>query len=246
MVTAERLPPRSRAHPPAMPPVFPSADDSARLLRLARPGLALADASRLAREVRTGFDEAQLVLLLDAADPATRSVALLVLGFSGSPGRESSVAAGLRDADGGVRGSAEHALWAMWLRGNGGPGHDAFRAGLDASAADRPDEAADRFEEAAAADPSFAEAHHQLALLRADGGRLAEAASAFAAAADSNPLHFAALAGAGHVAVRSGDLEAARRFYRRTLGIHPHAEGVAEAVAGISETLRRRARTHAN
>ena len=225
---ATEPPTMTTLHPPKRP---------ADLLRLARPGLEAADADRVTREVGRVFGEADLLGLLAGPLPAEqRCVAALALGLLGrGPAAEEALAGLLHDEAAAVVAAAEHALWTLWLRGNGGPGAEAFGRGLGAVGAGDPAAARVHLEEAAGRDPGFAEASHQLGLLAAAEGRLGDAAAAFAAAAEAAPLHFGALAGAGHVALRLGRPGDAEFFYERALAVHPRLEGVAETLAALRE-----------
>ena len=212
-----------------------------RLLRLARPALEAGDAGRLAAALAGRFRPGELRAMLRATDRRVRSVAALGLGLTGlGAATEAALGRALRDADPGVSAAAEHALWSIWLRGNGGAGVAAFEAGLAALAAGRQAAAAGAFEEAARADPDFAEAHHQLAIARTLAGEPAAAEAAFDEALRCNPGHFAALAGAGHAASEREDFGAAERFYQRTLDVHPTCAGISAALASVSQLLAHR------
>ncbi len=225
----------------AAEPARPAA--CARLLRVARPGLEAGDAGRLAAALTGSFRSNELRSLLIAGDPRARAVAALGLGLTGvGAATEAALARALHDADAGVSAAAEHALWSVWLRGNGGAGVAAFEAGLAALTAGRRAAATDAFEEAARVDAGFAEAHHQLAVARTLAGEAVAAEAAFDEALRCNPRHFAALAGAGHAAVERDDFAAAEGFYRRALGIHPTLDGVGAALDAVAEVLAHRRR----
>lgn len=214
----------------------------AAFLALLRPALESGDADRLARVAASRFGEGGLRPFLRSAEPEARAVAALALGLiARSPETEEALLDGLWDDAAPVVAAAEHALWTLWMRGNGGPGVTDFQAGLEALATD-PAAAVARFERATTLDPRFAEAHHQLGIARAERGRTEAAATAFAAAIRCNPRHFAALAAAGHLAALQGDPERADTLCRRARMIHPTLEGIDAALDTIAEALARRDR----
>jgi len=115
-----------------------------------------------------------------------------------------------------------------------------FARGLAAARAGRREEARAAFMKVVALDPAHAEAHLNLGLLAELDGDLSGAESELAAAgsagAGDHPERLLAL---GRIAVKRGDLQAARRFYRRAAQVAPADRRALDALAALEKASRR-------
>lgn len=140
------------------------------------------------------------------------------------------LAALLRHRDADVVRLAERGLWELWM--NGGSPRGVRRLARAVSAMD--DGELERAEaelcELTAAEPSFAEAHHQRGIALSLLERPDEAAVHYRRCVSLNRYHFAAMTGLGSAYVAIGDLSAALREYRGAVRIHPRLEGAAELI----------------
>lgn len=145
----------------------------------------------------------------------------------------------LGSEDAAIVGEAENALWQLWMLAEGpmacGELNRAMRA-----AADEPAVGVEALRDLVARRPTFAEAHHQLAVALHGLERVSEADAHYAQALLGNPWHYAAAAARGHLAVERSDWTSALHHYQQALQIHPGLTEIAELVPQLAATLARR------
>jgi tetratricopeptide (TPR) repeat protein len=148
----------------------------------------------------------------------------------------------LRDDDPRVREAASVAVWRVWSR-SGDPAIDKlFARGVDQMRASALDDALRTFSEIVRRKPAFAEGWNKRAtiyfLLGQNEKSLADCAEVFR----RNRNHFGALAGAGQIHLRLGDLQRALAFLRRAVEINPNLDGPAQAIPLLEQRLGENAR----
>ena len=169
--------------------------------------------------------------LLSTGDADARKVACLALGLVGARCCIPSLADQLNDPDPLANEMAEHALWSIWFR-CGTPDANCLLTRGAAAMDHRDFERAERlFTEAIHADPTFAEAYNQRAIVRYLQEHFEPSMWDCAKATERMPCHFGAWAGMGHCHAHLGHMGEACRCYRKALSINPHLKCLAEMIA---------------
>jgi tetratricopeptide (TPR) repeat protein len=133
-------------------------------------------------------------------------------------------------------GRIETEIWIEWSK-SGSPALDLLlQRGRDAMAAGDLPTAIAHFTAIIDQDPSFAEAWNARATAFYNAGDYGPSVSDIAQALTLNPRHFGALSGLGTILEEIGDTDRALKVYKAALAIHPHLEGMAEAIERL-ETL---------
>lgn len=136
----------------------------------------------------------------------------------------------LKDADDRGAGRIEREIWNEWSK-SGSPAMDLLlQRGRDAMAAGRTQEAIDHFSALIDHAPDFAEGWNARATAFYQARQFGPSVSDIAETLKRNPRHFGALAGLGAIFEELGQKEKALEVYRAALTIHPHLQGVTEAV----------------
>jgi len=199
--------------------------------------LAGMDLQGLSDLLKTRFTEAQLTSLFHCDNPDARKVAALAFGLIGCKAGMCKLADLLRDKDPMVTQMAEHAMWTIWFRSGVNPeANRELCRGTKAMNRRDFDEAVEHFDKAITADPSFAEAYNQRAIVKYLQERYEESIQDCRLAVERMPHHFGAWAGLGHCHAHLGRLRDAVTCYERVLSIHPSFGGVPQGI----EELRRR------
>jgi tetratricopeptide (TPR) repeat protein len=173
-------------------------------------------------------DQIKQVLSSEHAD--ARKVACLALGLVGARCCITPLADQLRDPDPMANGMAEHALWSIWFRCGSQKANQLLTDGA-AAMDDRDFERAEKlFTAAIQADPDFAEAYNQRAIVRYLMERYEPSIADCREAVKRMPCHFGAWAGMGHGHAHLGQTSEAILCYQKALEINPHLECIAEAV----------------
>lgn len=136
--------------------------------------------------------------------------------------------------------AAEDALWSIWFRAGSASSRRSLLSAIRLAARNRLLEAARRIGRVVAAEPTYAEAHHQWALVLHSLGRMGAARAAYEQTLALNRYHFAAAAGLGNLFVQLEDYRSAAASYRRSLKLHPHQPAVREALQRVRRVLSRR------
>lgn len=198
------------------------------------PLLERRDVHALVSQVRQRWTHAQVASLLERGPCDARKVAALTLSLVGTPNCVRPLSKHLHDADPMVRQMAEHAMWSIWLRGGTTEEANAHLArGTQKLEHKDLDGAADEFTRAVVADPDFAEAYNQRAMVRYLQERFDESLSDCMKTVEREPLHFGAWAGAGHCHACLGQIDQAVECYRRAKEIHPGLACVDEIIRSI-------------
>jgi len=143
----------------------------------------------------------------------------------------------LKDPDPMANQMAEHALWSIWFRSGKELAKGHLCRGSQSLEQRDFENARKHFTAAIDADPSFAEAYNQRAIVEYLSERYPQSIADCQKALQHMPCHFGAWAGMGHCQAHLGQMRTAMESYKRALEINPHLECVAEAVRHISQRI---------
>jgi tetratricopeptide (TPR) repeat protein len=136
----------------------------------------------------------------------------------------------LKAAGEGEAGRIEREIWIEWSK-SGSPAMDLLlQRGRDAMAVGENDVAIEHFTAVIDHSPEFAEGWNARATAYFNAGEFGPAVADIAHVLSLNPRHFGALSGLGTILEASGDPERAIEVYKAALALHPHLEGVTEAI----------------
>jgi tetratricopeptide (TPR) repeat protein len=215
-------------------PLFTSIDPE-NFIAAVKPKLEASDMDGLLALLKSRWTPDQIVSLLACNSCDARKVAALALSLVGGKCCVPPLVAQLKDGDRMVNEMAEHALWAIWLRGSDRPeaNHQVARG---SQAIDRRDfeHALEHFDNAIELDPAFAEAYNQRAIAHYLQEHYEDSARDCQRAIDLMPSHFGALAGLGHSYAHLGRLKDALGAYQRALEINPHLSCVREMIEELT------------
>jgi tetratricopeptide (TPR) repeat protein len=212
--------------------------DPAQFVACVQPLLAGMDLQGLSDLLRSRFTEAQLAELFQCDDPDARKVAALAFGLVGCKAGMCKLAPLLKDRDPMVNQMAEHAMWTIWFRSGATPeANRELCRGTKAMNRREFDVAVEHFARAIAADPSFAEAYNQRAIVMYLQERYEESIEDCKRTVERMPHHFGAWAGMGHCHAHLGRLEEAVACYEKVLSIHPSFGGVPQVVEELRHKL---------
>ena len=212
--------------------------DPAQFVACVQPLLAGMDLQGLSDLLKARFTEEQVADLFRCDNPDARKVAALAFGLIGCKRGMCKLAGLLKDRDPMVNQMAEHAMWTIWFRS--GATDEANRElcrGTKAMNRREFDVAVEHFDRAVAADPGFAEAYNQRALVRYLQERYEECIVDCKLVVERMPHHFGAWAGLGHCYAHLGRLNDAVRCYEKVLSIHPSFGGVAQVLEELRSRL---------
>jgi tetratricopeptide (TPR) repeat protein len=177
---------------------------------------------------------------LKSADPVERRRAIVQLAQAGSMDDVPVLLERLRDADEGVRETAERAIWVLWSR-SGNPQVDTlFLQGIDQMNTGQFQEGIATFGRVIELAPGFAEGWNKRATLYFLSGDLQRSLRDCDEVMKRNPNHFGALAGYGQIYMQLGDYEKALAYFKRALAINPNLEGVEFQVRVLERLLEER------
>jgi tetratricopeptide (TPR) repeat protein len=212
--------------------------DPAQFVACVQPLLAGMDLQGLSDLLRTRFTEAQLAALFQCDDPDARKVAALAFGLVGCKAGMCKLAPLLKDRDPIVNQMAEHAMWTIWFRSGATPeANRELCRGTKAMNRREFDVALEHFARAIEADPSFAEAYNQRAIIKYLQERYEESIEDCKRAVERMPHHFGAWAGMGHCHAHLGRLKEAVACYEKVLQIYPSFGGVPQVVEELRQRL---------
>jgi tetratricopeptide (TPR) repeat protein len=204
-------------------------------LEVVAPLIEKRDVHGTVSSIRERWSVAQVAAMLDSPNADARKMSALALSLIGTDHCVEQLARQLHDPDDMVVRMAEHALWAIWLRGGNEEGVAQMARGTRALAEKDVEGAVGFFSAAIAADPHFAEAYNQRAMGLYLLERFEESLADCMAAVRLQPVHFGAWAGAGHCHACLGDLRAAVECYKRAKQVHPQMECLDDLIAELSE-----------
>jgi tetratricopeptide (TPR) repeat protein len=127
-------------------------------------------------------------------------------------------------------GRIESEIWIEWSK-SGSPAMDLLlQRGRDAMAVGDNGTAIEHFTAIIDHDPEFAEAWNARATAYFNAGEFGPAVADIGHVLTLNPRHFGALSGLGMILEESGKTERALEVYKSAITLHPHLEGVQEAI----------------
>jgi tetratricopeptide (TPR) repeat protein len=136
----------------------------------------------------------------------------------------------LKDADEGAAERIERELWVEWSK-SGSPAMDLLlERGRKAMESGDLDAAIEHLTALVDHAPDFAEGWNARATAFFQAGMLGPSVADIAHTLDLNPNHFGALTGFGMILEATGKEAEALEVYRAAIAIHPHMDGVSEAI----------------
>jgi tetratricopeptide (TPR) repeat protein len=139
----------------------------------------------------------------------------------------------LKDGDACANQMAEHALWSIWFRSGSQQANQLLKEGSARVERKEFSEAEALFTQAIDADPQFAEAYNQRAIVRYLTERYPESIEDYRRTVERMPSHFDAWAGLGHCYAHLGQIIEAIQAYKKALEINPRLECVAEMITEL-------------
>lgn len=141
-----------------------------------------------------------------------------------------SLFAELKESDAQAAGRIEREIWNEWSK-SGSPAMDLLlQRGRDAMAAGDMGAAIEHFTALTDHAPDFAEGWNARATAYFQAGEWGPSVNDIAKTLTLNPRHFGALSGLGMIFEQLEQPEKALEAYKAALAIHPHLQGVIEAV----------------
>jgi len=130
-------------------------------------------------------------------------------------------------------GRIETEIWIEWSK-SGSPAMDLLlQRGRDALAIGDTTTAIEHFTAIIDHSPDFAEAWNARATAFYTAGDFGPAVADIAQVLQLNPRHFGALSGLGSILENTDNPDRALQVYKAALAIHPHLDGVAEAISRL-------------
>lgn len=141
----------------------------------------------------------------------------------------------LKEADDASAGRIEREIWNEWSK-SGSPAMDLLlQRGKEAMAAGDTAAAIEHLTALTDHAPDFAEGWNARATAYFQAGELGPSVNDIAKTLTLNPRHFGALSGLGMIFEQLEQPEKALEAYRAALAIHPHLQGVIEAVERLEK-----------
>lgn len=190
-------------------------------------------AARLAAE-----EPDALVSLIADPNLETACAAIMSLGLAGGMPHATVLMPLLRDTRSQITTVTEDAIWTIWMRAGSPAGNQMLVQAMDSIAAADYPAALKTLTELVAAEPGFAEAHHQRGVVAMLLDQHALAAECFRNTLSLNRHHFGAMAGCGHLAAAGSDWDEAIRAYKAAAKINPAMEGIHEAIELVESAIR--------
>lgn len=139
----------------------------------------------------------------------------------------------LMTAEEGEAGRIETEIWIEWSK-SGSPALDLLlQRGRDAMELGDTRAAIEHFTAVIDQAPDFAEGWNARATAYYQAGEFGPSVADIAQVLQRNPRHFGALSGLGTILEESGNPARALAVYKAALAIHPHLQGVADAIARL-------------
>lgn len=198
-----------------------------------QPLLEQRDLPGLLNLLKTQWTYEQIKELMLSPHHDARKVALLALSLVGGKCAIPVVVENLKDSDPCTNQVAEHALWSIWFRCGSTQANALIKQGAEAMEQKEFDQAERFFTQAIEADPTFAEAFNQRAIVHYLAERFAESLEDCKCVLERMPCHFGAWAGMGHCYAHLGEHVKSIECYSKALEINPHLETVDEAITTL-------------
>jgi tetratricopeptide (TPR) repeat protein len=212
--------------------------DPARFVACVQPLLAEKDLQGLSDLLRSRFTHEQIAALFHCDNPDARKVAALAFGLIGCKKGLCKLADLLKDPDPVVNQMAEHAMWTIWFRSGATPeANHELCYGTKAMNRRDFDKAVAHFARAIEADPGFAEAYNQRAIVHYLQEHYDACMEDCKRVVERMPHHFGAWAGMGHCYAHQGRIHEAITCYEKVLAIHPSFGGVPQVVEELRHRL---------
>jgi tetratricopeptide (TPR) repeat protein len=202
-----------------------------------KSGEAGADPETLQRLLAAQSPADVLAAVVDTSPRDVQRAAVVALGWKGMTAHSALLRALLHQAEPGLAELAEDSLWRIWMRAGSSHGNAELAGAINFIGAQRCPEALSALDSLVAAEPGFAEAHHQRGIVLFMLDRPAEAEVAFRRAVELNPDHFPALVSLGHTALHQGELLTAADCYQRALRLNPRLTTVREMLQKLEPIL---------
>ena len=178
-----------------------------------------------------------LLRLLNSTVAAFVAVFLLVDGVLADETKLDDLFDRLKEAEAGAAARIEREIWNEWSK-SGSPAMDLLlQRGRDAMSAGDTDEAINHFTALIDHAPDFAEGWNARATAYYSAGLFGPSVADIAETLKRNPRHFGALAGLGAIMEELGRTETALQVYHTALAIHPHLQGVTEAIKRLEKEV---------
>jgi Flp pilus assembly protein TadD len=198
-------------------------------------GLDQRDAERLNELLQDDRSPDALIVLLQSNDPDVAKTAAVCLGSIGQM-RDARAVSQLLRCEGPLRVSlAEHALWAIWFRQAGLEAARTLHVAAEYAAKEHFTQSSDLLNGLIERYPTFAEAHHQLGMVRYLSDDYYQAVTDFERAVELNPLHFSAMSNLGHCCVQLGRYDEAQEWYLTALEVHPRLPGIRQMLRRLRD-----------
>jgi len=155
-----------------------------------------------------------------------RAQVLLWLADHGDQTTAHAVLLRLKDPDASIRGLADHAVWAIWMRSGDAELDRLMQVGIGLMGDQDYKEAVAVFSDVVNRNAGFAEGYNKRATLYYLLGDYLHSLADVDATLKYNPEHFGALSGAGLCLLRLSRPEEALAYFDRALAINPNLESV--------------------
>jgi tetratricopeptide (TPR) repeat protein len=136
----------------------------------------------------------------------------------------------LKDSDEGAAGRIEREIWSEWSKSGSAAMDLLLKRGRDAMQAGDLPAAIEHLTALVDHAPDFAEGWNARATAYFQAGLFGPSVADIARTLELNPRHFGALSGFGMILESTGREAEALEVYRAALAIHPHLDGVLDAV----------------
>ena len=202
-----------------------------------QPLLERKDLAGLLHLLKSRWKADDIVALLKCRHCDARKVAALALSLVGGPCCVPPLVEQLKDADRVVNEMAEHALWSIWVRSGSCEANCHISKGAAALEAEDLAKAVHHFSKAIEADPEFAEAYSQRAIVHCLLEQWDHSMADCQRTVELMPCHFNAWAGLGHCHAHEGRWKEALSCYQKALSINPHIDCLVEACDEIKKQI---------
>jgi tetratricopeptide (TPR) repeat protein len=212
--------------------------DPKQFLDLVEPLLERQDLQGLLCLLKTHWEPQQVRDLLRSRHNDARKVALLALALVGPSCCIEELAHQLKDPDPVINQLAEHALWAIWLRGSKVcQANQLICQGTEAMNERDFPRAVELFSQAIRHDPDFTEAYNQRAIAYYLLEDFPRSIGDCKRTIRRMPCHFGAWAGMGHCHAHLNEIPPAIDCYEKALQINPHLDCIRQTIEELKKNV---------